>query len=138
MGITFLWRLAGSPTPTIANPFVDVPAGAYYRNAATWGCEEGITNGQGGLNTFDPGGVFNRSQAMTMIWRFNGAAAPSGANPFIDVSSTAWYVDAVTWGYEQGITNGIGGSNVFAPELPIPRSQDVTMLWRSVGSPTAP
>ena len=138
MGITFLWRLAGSPAPTIANPFVDVPTGAYFRNAAIWGFEEGITNGQGGANTFDPDGVFNRSQAMTMIWRFNGAAAPSGANPFIDVSSTAWYVDAVTWGYEQGITNGIGGSNVFAPELPIPRSQDVTMLWRSVGSPTAP
>lgn len=138
MGITFLWRLAGSPAPTIPNPFIDLPLTAYYRSAAIWGFEQGITNGQGGPNTFDPGGVFNRAQSMTMIWRYNGEATPSGANPFIDVSETAWYRNAVVWGFEEAITNGIGGTNVFAPDLPIPRSQNVTMLWRSVGSPTAP
>lgn len=57
-------------------------------------------------------------------------------NPFADVSSNAYYYDAVRWATEQGITNGTTGTT-FSPNKPCTRAQTVTFLWRAAGSPTS-
>ena len=54
--------------------------------------------------------------------------------PFTDVSSSAYYYDAVRWAAEEGITAGITGST-FAPGRGCTRAQIVTFLWRANGSP---
>lgn len=34
--LTFIWRAAGSPEPSIQNPYANMKAGAYYYKAALW------------------------------------------------------------------------------------------------------
>ena len=55
-------------------------------------------------------------------------------SPFSDVSTSAYYYEAVKWAQEKGITGGIG-NGLFGPNQPCTRAQIVTFLWRAVGSP---
>ena len=55
-------------------------------------------------------------------------------SPFSDVSTTAYYYEAVKWAREKGITGGIG-NDLFGPNQPCTRAQIVTFLWRAAGSP---
>ena len=55
-------------------------------------------------------------------------------SPFSDVSTSAYYYDAVKWAQEKGITGGIG-NGLFGPNQPCTRAQIVTFLWRAAGSP---
>ncbi len=57
-------------------------------------------------------------------------AAPS----FTDVSSAAWYADAVQYAYENSLMTGVSESE-FAPSGTATRGQIVTILWRLAGSP---
>ena len=62
---------------------------------------------------------------------FTEEAEPS---PFSDVSTSAYYYEAVKWAQEKGITGGIG-NGLFGPNQPCTRGQIVTFLWRAAGSP---
>ena len=55
-------------------------------------------------------------------------------SPFDDVSTNAYYYEAVKWAAENNITGGIG-NGLFGPELTCSRGQIVTFLWRAAGSP---
>ena len=55
-------------------------------------------------------------------------------SPFGDVSTSAYYYEAVKWAQEKGITGGIG-NGLFGPNQPCTRAQIVTFLWRAAGSP---
>ena len=55
-------------------------------------------------------------------------------SPFSDVSTSAYYYEAVKWAQEKGITGGIG-NGLFGPNQPCTRGQIVTFLWRAAGSP---
>lgn len=59
------------------------------------------------------------------------------AEPFFkDVSTKAYYYEAVKWAADKGITGGIG-DNLFGPNQPCTRAQIVTFLHRAAGSPAA-
>ena len=55
-------------------------------------------------------------------------------SPFSDVSTSAYYYEAVKWAQEKGITGGIG-NGLFGPNQPCTRAQIVTFLWRAADSP---
>ena len=55
-------------------------------------------------------------------------------SPFSDVSTSAYYYEAVKWAQEKGITGGIG-NGLFGPNQPCTRAQIVTFLWRAAGYP---
>ena len=55
-------------------------------------------------------------------------------NPFTDVPKGAYYLDAVLWAAENGITGGTDASH-FSPDSVCTRAQAVTFLWRAAGSP---
>ncbi len=55
-------------------------------------------------------------------------------SPFSDVSTSAYYYEAVKWAQKEGITGGIG-NGLFGPNQPCTRAQIVTFLWRAAGSP---
>lgn len=55
-------------------------------------------------------------------------------SPFSDVSTDAYYYNAVKWAADKGITSGIG-NGLFSPDSPCTRAQIVTFLWRAAGSP---
>ena len=126
---TFLWRAAGSPKPAGTNPFVDVPADAYYADAVQWAYENGITAGTS-ATTFSPDETCTRAQMATFLWREAGSPAVNGdVNPFADVADGAYYEIAVQWAYEQGITAGTSATT-FSPDDPCTRAQMVTFLYR--------
>ena len=55
-------------------------------------------------------------------------------NPFTDIPKGAYYLDAVLWAAENGITGGTDASH-FSPDSVCTRAQAVTFLWRAAGSP---
>ena len=54
--------------------------------------------------------------------------------PFVDIVNGSFYYDAVVWGYNNGIVNGVDSTH-FAPDASCTRAQVVTFLWRAAGSP---
>ena len=55
-------------------------------------------------------------------------------SPFGDVSTDAYYYEAVKWAQKKGITGGIG-NDLFGSNQPCTRAQIATFLWRAAGSP---
>ena len=128
--VTFLWRAAGSPAPKSMSSFTDVPADAFYAKAVAWAVENGITSGTG-ESKFSPDATCTRAQAVTFLYRASGSPAVSGKAEFSDVSTTAFYADAVAWAAKKGITTGIGGG-LFGSDNDCTRGQIVTFLWRAM------
>ena len=126
--VTFLWRAAGSPAPKSMSSFTDVPADAFYAKAVAWAVENSITSGTG-EGKFSPNAICTRAQSVTFLYRASGSPAVSGSAEFSDVSTTAFYADAVAWAAKKGITTGIGGG-LFGSDNDCTRSQIVTFLWR--------
>ena len=129
--VTFLWRAAGSPEPKgAASGMTDVVSGSYYEKAVAWAIENGITTGTT-TSTFSPDATCTRAQAVTFLYRASGSPAVSGKAEFSDVSTTAFYADAVAWAAKKGITTGIGGG-LFGSDNDCTRGQIVTFLWRAM------
>ena len=66
--VTFLYRAAGEPAVTQANPFTDVSASDYFYNAVLWAVDKGITTGTS-ATTFSPKDSCLRSQIVTFLYR---------------------------------------------------------------------
>ena len=120
--------------PTTTQIFNDVPASAYYYDAVYWAVENGVTYGTTDT-TFTPERTVTRAEMVTFLWRAHGSPEPeSSVNPFTDVSSSAYYYDAVLWAVENGVTNGTSAAT-FSPDATVTRAQAVTFQWRAAGSP---
>ena len=128
--VTFLWRVAGSPTPkTEAMPFEDVLDGSYYYEAVLWAVENGITVGTS-ATTFSPELTCSRAHIVTFLWRAANSPSVKTANPFTDVAADAYYIDAVLWAVKHKITVGTTLST-FSPDEGCTRAQIVTFLYRA-------
>ena len=134
--VTFLWRDAGSPMPTISrSPFSDVnySMGADFYNAILWASQNGITAGTS-TTTFSPNKNCTRAEIVTFLWRYAKKPVGYGSNSFTDVKKTdhAPYYDAILWAVSKGITNG-STTTTFAPDGTCTRGQAVTFLYRYEG-----
>ena len=70
--VTFLWRLAGMPTPAAQNAaFTDLELDEYYVNPILWAAEQGITQGMGS-GTFGINVPCTRAQMVTFLHRTLG------------------------------------------------------------------
>ena len=128
--VTFLWRVAGSPTPkTEAMVFEDVLDGSYYYEAVLWAVENGITVGTS-ATTFSPELTCSRAHIVTFLWRAANSPSAKTANPFTDVAADAYYIDAVLWAVKHKITVGTTLST-FSPDEGCTRAQIVTFLYRA-------
>ena len=130
--VTFLWRAAGAPEPTMTfNPFADVKEGAFYYKAVLWAVANGITNGMDS-SRFAPDATCTRGQIVTFLWRFRGEPAPDSEDTgFTDVDGGAFYAKAVAWAVESKVTNGMSATT-FAPNTTCTRGQIVTFLYRAM------
>lgn len=68
MTMTYLWKMAGSPTVSVSPGFTDVPTNASYAQAVAWAIKNDITTGTS-ATAFHPDAVCNRAQAITFIYR---------------------------------------------------------------------
>ena len=106
----------------------DLSGGAnWYEKAQSWSKNKGISDGT------DPDGAINRAQMVTMLWRAAGQPATGSAARFTDVSTDAYYAQAVAWAVEHGITTGIGGGK-FDPDAACTRAQLAAFLMRYLRS----
>ena len=128
--VTFLWRALGEPAPTITkNPFVDVKESDYYYMAVLWAYENKVTTGTDETH-FAPNAYCKREHAVAFLYRAAGKPEYTNkTNPFEDVSSSAYYYDAVLWAVEKNITKGIDAKH-FGPAQSCQRCQIVTFLYR--------
>ena len=128
--VTFLWRMAGEPEPTITeHSFTDVKEGTFYYKAMLWAVEKGITKGVT-KTTFQPYAPVNRGQAVTFLWRYAGEPEPTTTeHNFTDVKEGTFYYKAMLWAVENDITNGIT-KTTFQPLVTANRGQVVTFLYR--------
>ena len=121
----------------VANP-VDLEAGTYTVEVNADNCE--VFNS----NITITAGTATHTQTIAMTYlpsdytKFIEAIAAFvtkvETSPFSDVSTSAYYYEAVKWAQEKGITGGIG-NGLFGPNQPCTRAQIVTFLWRAAGSP---
>lgn len=131
--VTFMWRAAGEPTPSLThNQFKDVKSSDYFYKAVLWAVENSITTGTS-PDTFSPNDPCQRCQVVTFLWRWRGNQKPEGSsNPFVDIDSGAYYYNAVLWAVNhkpEQITAGTDATH-FSPANPCTRGQIVTFLYR--------
>lgn len=116
--------------------FKDIKENQWFYNAVDWALENGITYGLNN-STFGPLSPCTRAQIVTFIWRTAGSPNPvNKVNRFKDVSSDAYYYNAVLWAVENGITSGYN-TEQFAPDNSCTRAEMVTFLWRVGGKKDA-
>ena len=100
--VTFLWRTAGKPAPKGKdNPFKDVHGDDYFADAVLWAVENGITQGDGQADIFNPDGKCTRGQIVTFLYRYwnNESFEKTGPqiilepqSPFYPEYSSAFYL----------------------------------------------
>ena len=137
--LTFLWRSAGKPAPSEETtcPFTDVKVKSFYYKAMLWALERGITRGVS-KTEFDPDGTCTRAAVVTFLWRAAGSPLPEQAEeqeeqeplPFTDLREGAYYMDAIRWAVENGITKGTAADS-FSPDQNCTRAEVLTFLWRA-------
>ena len=126
--VTFLWRAAGKPEPTVKNPFKDIKSTDFCYKAVLWAFENGITTGTT-PTTFSPNNLCTREQCVTFLWRSAGKPTGSPNAGFTDVKPGAFYADAVSWAFANGVTTGITPTK-FGVGLTCTRAQIVTFIYR--------
>lgn len=123
--LTFIWRANGSPEPTFANVFTDVPSGSYYEKPAVWAKEMGMVSG----SKLDPLAPCTRAMAVEYLWKAANSPYTSASNKFVDVPSS--YSQAVDWAVAAGITYGTS-ETTFSPDVTCTRAQIITFLYRNM------
>ena len=132
--LTFLWRAAGQPTASIANPFSNVTSNDYYYQAALWAYENKLVSGA----TFDANANCTRRMAVTYIWTAKGKPFSQSPAHFSDVPVQDYDLLApVSWAVENGVTSGTS-KTTFSPNDTCTRAQIVAFLNRAYGNGTAP
>ena len=112
----------------VSTRFKDVPRDAWYHDAVQWAVDKGIMNGVSS-DTFAPNSDTTRAMVVTMLWRMAGEPAAAEPAPFTDVSSDAWYADAVAWAAQTGAVKGTS-ETTFSPDTPVTREQLAAILYR--------
>ena len=130
MLVTILYRMAGSPAVSGAAGFGDVPAGAYYADAAAWAAANGIVTGYD-ADTFAPDAPITREQLAAILYRCAGASGDNAAlDGFTDAASVSGYASgAMAWAVDAGLITGMGDGTL-APQGSATRAQTAVILMR--------
>lgn len=110
--------------------FQDVPVNHWAYDAVQYCYENGIVSGIGN-GQFGVAQYIQRCDFVLMLYNALKKPAHAAGAPFTDVSSKAYYYDAVCWGSEKGIITG-SGDGTFNPTGIMTREQAFTILNRAM------
>ncbi len=140
MVITVLYRLEGSPAVDFdEKDFLDVPAGQYYSNAASWAVKNEVVTGTStdmwGTPAVSPDRDITRQELATLFVRFANyrhvKMEEGTLDAFDDRDSVAsWAKDAMEWATAAGLINGTGNGKMLSPEGDATREQFATIIMR--------
>lgn len=111
--VATLHRMAGSPAPTKACSFTDVPADAWYGAALSWAVEAGIVQGYG--DTFKPNEQLTRAHLAAMLYRYAAAqgldvTARRDLSGYMDAMALGqWAKEPMSWALGAGVMEDVGG-----------------------------
>lgn len=105
-----------------------------YTYTITNGGDDGIIDGgdSGSGGSSGGGGGSTGGGGGTVVTPNNN----SWDNPYFDVSSTAWYYNAVKYAVEKGLFSGVTDTQ-FGPNVSMTRGMLVTVLYKLEGRPAA-
>lgn len=125
-------RAARSPIAVdVFSQFTDLNKDAWYYDSVKNVVNRGIMNGVA-KDRFNPNGNLTRAMAVKVLYELAGHPEVERNHSFTDVKDSAWYADAVAWGFESGVVKGISETK-FAPNDTLTREQMVTFLYRYAG-----
>lgn len=128
--VTFLWRAAGCPAPTLAeNPFADVKPTDYCYDAVLWAVQTGVAKGTS-RTTFSPDAPCTRGQIVTFLYRAAGSPSGYANSGYTDVPETSYCAAPVAWAVALRVTSGTSAIT-FSPDALCTRAQIVTFLYRA-------
>lgn len=111
--------------------FTDVASGAWYNNAVSTLTRAGILDGYED-GSFRPNASITRAEFTKIAVSFFKHAGGASANPFNDVSDSAWYAEFVKAAAELGLIDGYE-DGTFRPNAPITRAEACTIVNRTLG-----
>lgn len=116
------------PQTSITLPFTDVTSDSWYYDDVAYVYVNGMMKGTA-ADMFAPGESMTRGMFVTTLYRLSDSPTVVTSNKFTDVSNNAYYADAITWAYENHITNGVSDTE-FAPDRVLTRQDAVTFMHR--------
>ena len=112
----------------IAGNTFDDAKGGWYKSAVDFAQASELMVGMGG-NRFAPDTETTRAMVIQVLYAFADKPSVEGMDcPLTDVAPDAWYADAVTWGYNLGVTSGYE-DNTFRPDTVISRQELAVMIY---------
>lgn len=134
MAVTVLYRMA-KDSGLYVMPFLDVPAGSYYRDAVAWAAANGIVTGTSSTR-FSPDERITREQLVTILYRYtteykkNPEGSVSIPTTYRDLHTlSAYAADAMAWAITHHVINGTT-STTLSPQQHATRAQTATILVR--------
>ncbi len=116
-----------TPEPVKAMSFSDVKADDWYYDAVSYVYKNDLM--QGTDDGFEPGTEMTRAMLVTVLYRMEAPSDVAKQYSFNDVSSDAWYADAVAWASSNGIATGTSDTE-FAPDMSVSREQMAAIFYR--------
>ncbi len=110
------------------NPFKDVRSDVWYKDSVCFVVEKGLMKGAS-ETAFEPDATLSRAMLVTILYRHVGEPEIKEKTVFSDVTSGAYYENAIAWAKENGIVSGVS-EVLFAPEESITREQIATIIYR--------
>lgn len=135
MLVTVLHRLEQETATAPSAAFQDVPADAWYANAAAWAAEKGIVTGTG--EGFDPEGKITREALAAILYRYAKSidldTRTNGASePYRDAQQVSdWAAEGMDWAIQTGLMTGKGDQQL-DPTGNATRAEVCTILLRLV------
>lgn len=123
VGVSYV-KATETPSKT---KFNDVSANDWFASAVDYVTGKGMMNGTAD-NTFSPKAHTTRGMVVTVLYRLENQPSTSAAS-FTDVTSGAYYANAVAWANANGIVSGYG-SGKFGPNDKVTREQLAAILYR--------
>ena len=98
-----------------------------------WCVANGIMSGLGNVRAFEPDRDMTRAMYTQLCYNLvknleRDMSVETQTLPFTDLHDGAWYMDAMTWAYENGVIGGMGGG-IMAPDASITREQIAQLLY---------
>lgn len=113
----------------VKKTFNDIAGYAWAKKQIEVMASKGVINGTS-ADSFTPGSEIKRADFMLLLVKALGLSAKKDGN-FADVSSNAYYADALATAKKLGIATGVG-DNRFNPEAKISRQDMMTLIDRAM------
>lgn len=112
-----------------SSEYSDLDLEAWYHEATDFVLEKGYMIGTGD-SIFDPYGLLDRSQVVTVLWRLEGSPENSDSI-YTDVTADDWYLAPLGWATGRDLALGFG-DGTFGPTQAVTLEQLAAFLYRYV------